>query len=84
MSLVLLLGSGCTPEPEVWLDPVSSPTPSEYTSPSTIFSVYFTAVSSEGYQGGPDQALVASLDNARFQIDGVFFPSILVSNNSGS
>jgi phosphatidylserine/phosphatidylglycerophosphate/cardiolipin synthase-like enzyme len=69
LCLVLLLGPGCTPEPEVWLDPVSSSTPAGYTTPSNSLTVYFTAASSEDYRGGPDQALAASLDNARFQID---------------
>lgn len=66
--LVLLMGS-CALEPEVWLDPVPSVSPAGYSSPSQLFSVYFTAPANDDFTGGPDRILADSLDEARFQID---------------
>ncbi len=72
LGLVLLIG-GCAPDPEVWLDPVPSVTPTGYSSPSQFFSVYFSAPANDDFTGGPDQILADTLDNARFQIDAALY-----------
>ncbi|MCJ7716669.1 MAG: phospholipase D-like domain-containing protein, partial [Anaerolineales bacterium] len=50
-----------------------SPTPSGFTSPDQIFSIYFTAPGNDEFKGGPDQYLVEALDQARGQIDAALY-----------
>lgn len=72
----ILLGSilgGCKPAPIGWLEPLPTPTPAGYTSPGELFSVYFTAPSSEDFQGGPDRFLADALDQARTRIDAALY-----------
>ncbi len=70
---VLFLMGGCKPAEPGWLDPLPSTTPSGYTSPDHIFSVYFTAPANDDFRGGPDQFLVEALDQARTQIDAALY-----------
>jgi len=63
----------CTPEEPGWLEPLPSTTPSGYSSPDQIFSVYFTAPANDDYRGGPDQFLVEAIDQARSGIDAALY-----------
>ena len=72
IGLVVFLGA-CIPEPASWLDPVPSATPSGYTSPNQVLSVYFTAPANDEFRGGPDSYLVDALDQARTQIDAALY-----------
>jgi phosphatidylserine/phosphatidylglycerophosphate/cardiolipin synthase-like enzyme len=70
---LVLLFSGCGPRDEIWLDPLPSLTPSGYTSPGELFTVYFTAPSGEDFRGGPDRSLARALDDARVEIDAALY-----------
>lgn len=70
---ILILLVGCAPEEYTWLDPLPSPTASQYNSPDQIFRVYFTAPANEDFQGGPDQFLVEALDEAHTGIDAALY-----------
>ena len=72
LCLVIILGA-CGPEPASWLDPVASTTPAEFSSPNQLFSVYFTAIANDNFQGGPDRLLADSLDDSRHQIDAALY-----------
>jgi phosphatidylserine/phosphatidylglycerophosphate/cardiolipin synthase-like enzyme len=70
----LTLGlAACSPQPEIWLDPLPSPTPGVYRSSEGIISIYFSAPANDQYWGGPDQHLAEAIDQARSQVDAALY-----------
>ena len=55
------------------MEPLPTPTRSEYTSSTELISVYFTALANEDFQGGPDRLLAEAIDQARTQIDAALY-----------
>jgi len=73
LATLTLVLTDCAPQPEVWLDPLPSLTPGEYSSPDGIFRVYFTAPANDQFRGGPDQHLAQAIDQARSQVDAALY-----------
>ncbi|MFN2112262.1 MAG: phospholipase D-like domain-containing protein [Anaerolineales bacterium] len=77
LALAVMLGSAlitsCRPQPAAWLDPLPTPTVSEFTSSGELVSVYFTDYGNEDFRGGPDRQLADAIDQARSQIDAALY-----------
>jgi len=74
---LILFTAGCVPPPPTTLDPLPTITPvSETTTPTDWVTVYFTDPDSPtagSYRGGPDDALAAAIDEARFSVDAAIY-----------
>jgi phosphatidylserine/phosphatidylglycerophosphate/cardiolipin synthase-like enzyme len=81
--LVIVLMGSCQTAPPSWLDPIPTTTDSNYTSPSQLISVYFTAPGNDQFRGGPDRFLADAIDLARSQIDAAFYDLNLWSIRNG-
>jgi len=74
---LMLFTNACIPPAETTLEPVPTITPtSETISSSDWITVYFTdpdGPTARNYRGGPDDALAAAIDEARFSVDAAIY-----------